>query len=318
MNIPVSRIAISVALGVSVVTFTTAAQADSSDSILSQLRQDDGTVGARSAPAQTSVPANELKAQVQEVNWQPPIWSRAASQPAGLNAQGAAPAAGNQPCCESSGLGFSAMLGWDTEHIFRGSQEAEQNAVAEIELSYRNLYGGVWGMLPTNDGAGNFASRVDVYGGATFDLSRSVYADVGVTGYLYPDGGTLVPGEDSVEGYVGFGFNNAFNPAIYGYYDVVRERYTAEASAEYRIPVARTDFVLGATAGYTGSTGGGLGQDYAYVRADAEIVQNINRHASIGIGGHFAWSSEDTFLDNLAYTQDTTEWFGIRLRAKKD
>lgn len=304
-------------LGASCLMMASPALAGDNTGILSQLRQEDGSVGVRPASKPQSSPASAQSdsadsSKVQIVHWKAPTWMRAADKPMGLNAQ-AKPDTTNPGTCCGSDWGVSAMLGWDSEHIFRGAQQAKQNAVAEVEFTQGNYYAGVWGMLPTEDQWDSYATRVDVYGGSTFDISRSVFGDVGLTGYLYPQDGALVNSDNSVEGYVGFGLDNAFSPTLYGYYDIVRDRYTLEASAEYRLPLARTDFVLGGTAGYTG----GDGLDYGYFRADAEIVQNINRHASIGIGGHFAYSTEDTFLDGLTYSNDTTEWFGIRLRANK-
>lgn len=301
----ISRPTMALMAGAGMLALATSAHADDNTDVLAQLRPSDGT-----APEQSV--SSPQQAQVQPVQWQAPTWMRAPQKPMGLNAQGNPGTGTSEPCCKHD-WGVSAMLGWDSEHIFRGAQEAKQNAVAEVEVTYGNYYVGAFGMLPTADDWDSYATRVDVYGGATFDISRSVYGDVGVTGYLYPESGALVHSESSVEGYAGFGVDNVFNPAFYMFMDPVRERYALEASAEYTLPVARTDLVLGGVAGYTA----GKGEDYAYFQADAEIVQNINRHASVGIGGHFAYSTENTFLDGLTYSQDTTEWFGVRLRANK-
>jgi hypothetical protein len=202
-------------------------------------------------------------------------------------------------------------LGWDSEHIFRGTQLAKQNLVGGLEGSFGAAYAGVWAVLPTPDDFNSYQTRIDLYAGYGFDIGNSIFADVGVNGYIRADSGTLFNQEDSVEAYGGISWDSQINPSIYAYYDFVLERYIFEASAEYTLPFGRTDLVFGGTAGYSG----GSGIDYSYAQADAELVYNFNTNTSAGIGGHFALSSEPTFLDGLAVTDENTAWFGIRLRA---
>ncbi|PHR59641.1 MAG: hypothetical protein COA47_09065 [Robiginitomaculum sp.] len=207
-------------------------------------------------------------------------------------------------------LEFEAILRWDSEYIFRGAQQAKQNVSGGIEARYGSAYGGVWTVVPTPDGFNSYQTRIDVYAGYGFDISGAVYGDVGVNGYIRPDDGILFAQDDSIEAYAGITWDSELSPAIYGYYDFVLERFTIEASANYVVPFGRTDLVIGGAAGYSN----GNGFDYSYFQADAELVHNFTRNTSIGLGGHWAVSTEPTFLDGLAITGDNTTWFGIRLR----
>ncbi len=270
------------------------------DDILNLLRRDDGGVGIKSAPVQTPSQAGEAELS----QWSKPNWIVSRDNAPGLSAGASHADSGDQS------FGFEAVLGWESEHVFRGMQEAKQTAVGGVEVHYGEAYGGVWANVPTADDFNSYQTRIDVYGGYGFDLGSSVYADIGVNGYIRPKTAAMFHEESSVEVYGGLSTGGPFSPAIYAYYDFVLERYTLEASAQYVLPFGQTDLVLGGTAGYSGGTG----VDYAYAQGDVEVVYNLDKHTHIGLGGHVAVSSEPTFIEGLAITGDSSTWFGLRLR----
>jgi len=285
------------------------------DDVLSQLRNEDGTTGVRTPtkPAALAKPAQPDQS-IASAGWKKPTWTLGPTNVPMLSAKGG-PGSGSAGYLmdDSSGddLSLKVVLGWDSEFIFRGQQLAKQIAVGGVEANYGNAYVGVWGNVPSPDDFDSYQNRIDIYAGYGFDIGSNLYADAGVNGYIRSNSGALFNQKDSVEGYFGLSMDGPLSPSLYGFYDIELDRYTIEASAEYTLPFGRTDLVLGGTAGYSG----GKGIDYAYFQADAELVHNFTRNASIGIGGHFAVSSEKTFLEGLALTGDNTTWFGIRLRS---
>lgn len=275
------------------------------DNTLQQLRNEGGTTQATYNTAELhSESANgAAPSWMVSQNNPPEFSSKSSGQPMRLYGQGGA----NQ----ASDIGFEAVLAWNSEHIFRGVQEAKQTIAGGVEISYDQLYGGVWAVVPTADSFNAYQNRIDLYAGYGFDISDVLQADIGVTGYIRPDNGALFAYDDSVELYAGISTGGQFNPALYGFYDFVLDRFVIEASTEYILPFARTDLVVGGTLGYQHDNG----FDFGYAQLDIELVQNFTQNTSIGIGGHFAASTDNTFLRGLAVNGKNTTWFGIRLRA---
>lgn len=209
---------------------------------------------------------------------------------------------------------FKATVSFNSEYVFRGEQFAKHNVQGGVEVSTNGFYAGAWAILPTEDDFNAYQTEIDVYGGFGFDLAENVYADVGVTGYIFNAPQLLFANHDSVEAYAGLSLNMPLKPSLYGFYDFDEKTATVEGSLEYSIPFGRTDFNLGATGGYT--DGKGSAQDYAYFQADAELVYNLNRQASVGVGGHWAISEDRRFLDALTVSDDNTTWYGITLKAR--
>ncbi len=207
---------------------------------------------------------------------------------------------------------FKTSVSFNSEYVFRGGQNAKHNVQGSIEISSGGFYVGAWAVLPTEDDFDAYQTEINVYGGFGFDLTDSVYADIGVTGYIYNSPQLLFAAEDSIEAYAGLSLNLPLSPSLYGFYDFETKIATAEASLEYSLPFGRTDLNLGATGGYAD----GNGADYAYFQADAELVYNFNRQASFGIGGHWAVSEDSRFLDALSFTDNNSTWYGITLKAR--
>ncbi len=207
---------------------------------------------------------------------------------------------------------FKASATYTSEYVFRGQQFAKHGVQGGVEISTGGFYAGAWAVLPTEDDFNAYQTEIDVYGGYGFDLTESVYADIGVTGYIYSSPQLLFARQDSVEAYAGLSLDMPFKPSLYGFYDFETEMATVEASLEYTLPFGRTDLNLGVTGGYAD----GNGAEYTYFQTDAELVYNFNRQASLGIGGHWAISEDNRFLDGLGLTDDNSSWYGITLKAR--
>jgi uncharacterized protein (TIGR02001 family) len=209
---------------------------------------------------------------------------------------------------------FRATATFNSEYIFRGEQFAKHNVAGGVEVASGGLYAGTWAILPTEDDYNAYQTEIDIYGGYGFDLTETVYADVGITGYIFNGPQLLFANRDSVEAYGGFSLNVPFKPSLYGFYDFTREAATIEASLDYTLPFGRTDLNLGATGGYTDAKGSI--EDYAYFQADAELVYNFNRQASVGVGGHWNISEDRRFLNGLSVNGSNSTWYGITLKAR--
>lgn len=277
------------------------------DSVLQQLRGESDIV----ASSYTTIePLQDI--QVQPVKWNKPAWTSSGDKPAGFSANAQTSSAGGSSSYGSD-INFEAVIAWNSENVFRGLQESKQTIAGGIEISSASLYGGVWAVAPVADSFGAYQDRIDIYAGYGFDLSDTIQADIGVTGYIRPDNGLLFAYDDSAEIYAGISLGGEYNPAFYAFYDFILERFIFEASAEYIIPIARTDLVFGGTLGYSNDNG----FDFGYAQANVEVIQNFNRNLSIGIGAHFAAATETTFLQGLALSGKNSTWFGLRLRASQ-
>lgn len=205
-----------------------------------------------------------------------------------------------------------ATVNYSSEYVFRGAQFAKHNVQGGLEVSTGGLYAGGWAVLPTEDDFDSYQTEIDLYAGYGFDLTGSVFADIGANYYVFNAGQNLFSRTSSAEVYGGLSLNSVFNPSVYGFYNFEAETATIEASLDYSLPFGQTDLVLGATGGYAS----GEGVDYAYFQADAELVYNLNRQASVGVGGHWAISEDERFLDGLGITDNNSTWFGITLKAR--
>ena len=205
-----------------------------------------------------------------------------------------------------------ATASFQSEYVFRGEQRAKHSAQGGLEVSTGGFYAGAWAILPTADRFDAFQTEIDLYGGYGFDLTDALYADIGVTGYLYNGPQLLFASRDSVEVYGGLSLSGPFKPSLYGFYDFRARAVTVEGALEYSLPLGHTDLVSSATGGYTD----GRGFSYGYFQADEEIVYHFNRQASLGVGGHWAISENRRFLRGLTAAQNNSTWYGITLKAR--
>jgi hypothetical protein len=276
-------------------------------SVLQQLRSESAIAVSSDS---TIEPLQNI--QVQPVKWNEPVLMVSGDKTPGFSAK-VQTSSSSDYSSYGSDINFEAIITWNSENIFRGFQESKQTIAGGVEISSANLYGGVWAVAPVADSFDAYQDRVDIYAGYGFDLNDTLQADIGVTGYIRPQNGAVFAYDDSIEAYAGISLGGEYNPAFYAFYDFVLERFIFEASAEYIIPIARTDLVFGGTLGYSNNNG----FDFGYAQADVEIVQNFSRNLSIGIGGHFAAATETTFLQGLVLSGKNSTWFGLRLRASQ-
>ena len=122
----------------------------------------------------------------------------------------------------TASLGFAAFqanaqslttniaVGYESEYVFRGIELADESIQADLNLSYRDFYAGIW----TNEALrSRDSSEVDFYAGYEYAVSNELTADIGATVYHYHNA------EDTTEGYIGFAWEAVLTPAVYFYYD---------------------------------------------------------------------------------------------------
>ncbi len=172
-----------------------------------------------------------------------------------------------------------AVVGVETEYVFRGVELAKESIQASLEGAYGNGYFGIWTNEPFDD---EFDSEIDFYAGYGYQINDTLSADFGATVYYYPDAGT---GEvdDTFEAFAGINFEGLASPAFYAYYDFDLEALTLESSFSHSIAVDEKSSVdFGLTAGWVDTD---LDGEYWYYNASADYVYNFTEamFASIGI-----------------------------------
>ena len=202
-------------------------------------------------------------------------------------------------------------VSFTSEYVFRGQQRAKHSAQGGLEIATGGFYAGGWAIVPTKDRFDAYQTEIDLYGGYGFDLTGTLYADIGVNGYIFNAPQLLFANRDSVEMYGGLSLSAPFSPSLYGFYDFRTRAATIEGALEYSLPFGRTDLVSSATGGYTS----GRGFSYGYFQADEELVHHFNRRVSLGLGGHWAISGNRRFLKGLTASQNNSTWYGITLKA---
>ncbi len=218
----------------------------------------------------------------------------------------------NTPVFGYRAFKVKATASFTSEYVFRGEQRAKHSAQGGLEISTGGFYAGGWAVIPAKDRFDAYQTEIDLYGGYGVDLSETLYADIGVNGYIYNGPQLLFANRDSVEVYGGLSLSGPFKPSLYGFYDFRTRAATIEGALEYSLPFGRTDLVSSATGGYTD----GRGFSYGYFQTDAELVYNFNRRASLGLGGHWAISEDRRFLKGLSLSQNNSTWYGITLKAR--
>lgn len=203
-------------------------------------------------------------------------------------------------------------VSYTSEYVFRGQQRAKHSAQGGLEISTGGFYAGGWAIVPTKDRFDAYQTEIDLYGGYGFDLTDTLYADIGVNGYIYNAPQLLFANRDSVEVYGGLSLSAPFSPSVYGFYDFRTRAATIEGALEYSLPLGRTDLVSSATGGYSD----GRGFSYGYFQANEELVHHFNRRVSLGLGGHWAISGNRRFLKGLTASQNNSTWYGITLKAR--
>ena len=107
--------------------------------------------------------------------------------------------------------GISGGVDFVSSYIFRGFQLADEAIQPYVEFSKGDFYGGAWFSTPI-DSREFYENEVNLYGGFGFDISESLWGDVGFTRYIYTDS----DGEsDTTELYFGVTAEAPVAPALY-------------------------------------------------------------------------------------------------------
>lgn len=224
---------------------------------------------------------------------------------------------------------WSLSADYTSNYVFRGISFGADSIQVGAEVALGDFYAGVW----TSSGFGETSvlngDEIDFYAGYGFALSETVSADIGATLYHFPQAGDVFDiGADeagTVEVYGGLGFDTAFEPSLYAYYDTSFEAFTLEGSAGHSIPVAEN-----ASFDLSGSLGSVFvdDADYQYLTVGAAYSYAFNDSASgyVGINGSVAsednfpdWEGATAFLLDGTTTVDAPEssaiWYGAGLSA---
>jgi hypothetical protein len=222
------------------------------------------------------------------------------------NAQASAPAASGTTV--SPAFSANVSLGYDGKYVFRGTQLAEAFFSPAVNLSYGNLYGGLWFAVPVEN-SDDYVNEMDANVGYTIPAGELVKVDLGLTRYAYDH---IVDSwfnqDNSLEAYVGVNFNTILSPAVYFYRDFDCETYTIEGKIGHSIEVSKAFSVaLGASIGEVYTDLSNV-DDYFYANAKADVIYAITEKSSASLGVRYGGSSEKS-IGRHADTHNAV-WFG--------
>ncbi len=193
-------------------------------------------------------------------------------------------------------MSISTAVAFESTYIFRGAKFADEFIAPSVDISYGDLYAGIWAALPLETA---YESEVDYYAGYGFGLSETMSADVGFTYYTFPDSndGFFDSDVNTFEIYGGLSFDAPLSPAVYAFYDLDLEAFTLEVSGGHSIEVSdSTSFDLSAYLGWVD----GDGWDYIYYGAGAANSIAFTDNASASIFVNY-YGSEEVIDDGDKY-----------------
>lgn len=120
---------------------------------------------------------------------------------------------------------------FQSEYVFRGTQEASNVVVANARLDWQNFYGNVNSVFNLQSQDVDVSHKVIGTAGYLFSTDLvPVNFDVGVNGYWYPENDKkFLETEYTVEPFVGLSVDLPLNPSAYVLYDIQTEALTVEA-----------------------------------------------------------------------------------------
>lgn len=191
-------------------------------------------------------------------------------------------------------LSITTTWSWESSYVFRSVQYAEDYFAPSVDFSYGNFYAGLWAALPVDD---EFGNEIDTYVGYTFTITDMISGDIGATYYAYPDAQDEPFDADvnTLETYIGFSLETAFNPSLYLFYDLDLESFTGEVSVGDSYDVGENtamDVSL-----YGGFVEPDVGQEYQYFGASVGGTYSFTDSASASLAVNWATSSEELMLD---------------------
>jgi hypothetical protein len=225
-----------------------------------------------------------------------------------------APAATPAPAVtasESPALSVTASMSYDGKYVFRGTQLAEAIFSPAVNVSYGNVYGGLWFAVPCQDGD-DYVNEMDANFGYMAQVSDLFKLDVGVTRYAYDEIlDDWMNNGNSTEAYVGLNADYVLSPALYIYRDFDLSTITYEGKISHSIEVMKDlSVAIGASAGYVRPDDEDL-DDYVYVNAKADLVYALADKSSASVGIRYGSCSED-YLGKHADENDAI-WLGASI-----
>ncbi len=190
-------------------------------------------------------------------------------------------------------LSVSVSLAYETDYIFRGAQFAEDYFAPAVDITYGDMYAGIWAALPTDS---EYEDEVDFYAGYGFEVSDTVSGDVGFTYYTFPDSADgLFDGDvNTFEIYTGLSFEAPLSPSVYVFYDLDLEALTIETSAGHSWEVSESTAIE--LAGYLGYVDASGADSYLYYGAGVSYSIAISESASASIGVNWYGVDEDGMM----------------------
>ena len=174
-------------------------------------------------------------------------------------------------------------LGYESQYVFRGFKIADESMVATVEANFGDAYLGFWTNQPI---VGNVDNEFDFYGGMAFDIAEGIGLELGGTLYYYPESGQ---NSETFELYASFGFDTELDPSVTFFYDLDLEAFTVEGSiGESWEMDEKASIDVSAFLGYVD----GMGFDYTYFGASADIVYSLSDTASSSIGIRYSDGSD--------------------------
>jgi len=187
-------------------------------------------------------------------------------------------------------LSVSASIGYESDYIFRGVALAEDYFAPSVDITYGDMYIGLWAALPTDS---EYENEIDFYAGYGFEISELISGDVGFTYYTYPDSADGVFDSDvnTFEVYTGLSFEAPLSPSVYVFYDFDLKAWTVETSAGHTWQVSETTSLE--AAGFLGYVKPDGSDSYTYYGAGLTYSIEISENASWSIGVNYYELEED-------------------------
>ncbi|WP_026942572.1 TorF family putative porin [Hellea balneolensis] len=196
---------------------------------------------------------------------------------------------------QAGDISVSTSIDYVTDYVFRGVSLADTAIQPGVEVSAGDFTVGAWFSTGVGDTSIFAGDEVDLYASYSLPLSDSLSADVGITYYHYPQGGSLFSTNDGGSGtyevFASLGFDAPLAPSVSAYYDFTLEAFTLEGGVGHSIATGdKTSLDLGATVGLVD----GDGFSYEYGSASASVGYAFTDAVSAYVGVNYALSSEDT------------------------
>lgn len=204
---------------------------------------------------------------------------------------------------QAGDLSVSTSIDYVTDYVFRGVSLAESAVQPGVEIASGDFYAGAWASTGIGETSIFAGDELDLYAGYGLSLSDSLSADVGVTYYHYPQGGSLFATEDGGAGtyevFAGLAYDTTLSPSLYAYYDFTLEAFTVEGGLGHSISTGdKTSVDLGLSAGLVD----GDGFSYEYGQLSAALGYAFTDDVSAYVGANYALSSEDTLIGDYDLT----------------